>query len=83
MTITQKNPPVGAQRRRYDALIAAVIAAAGEWIAVPVDAEIAGRNRYQKQSSIYQAAAGRNVRVQTTVQQNEIFIRLLPEVQHA
>jgi hypothetical protein len=84
MIFEKKAPPVEKKRgfsgqfRDYSTLMSEVRANAGQWIAVPLT-EITGRSRKTKQNVILQAARGRKMFVQTSIQEDMLYVRSIAE----
>lgn len=83
MYYKKQDPPVikrrricGENNRSYAALMDAVRDAAGQWLAVPLS-EITGGTKVKKQVNILQAARIRRMRVQTSVQGESVYVRLI------
>ena len=69
------------RRNRYDSVMALIVEAAGQWVSIPFE-ELNGRYPGAKQFSIHQAAISRGRKVETTVQDGRVFVRLIvPAVQ--
>jgi hypothetical protein len=78
MPVELGPPPRDKSRRHaYDSLFATLTATApGEWASLPLD-EVGGKLIGDKQSSIHVAGANRGCRVQTTVQGERIYARIV------
>lgn len=79
MTVELAAPPKSIDRRSYKKIIAEAVAADGEWLRLSLDEVAPGQSIAVKQSRIWQAAQTRGLKVQTTVQEGAIFIRLRKE----
>jgi hypothetical protein len=55
----------------------AIREAAGVWVRLPIE-EVTGASNARKQTTIHTAAAGRGIRVTTTIQEGRLFARLMP-----
>lgn len=75
MAIEQIAPPKSIERFSYKEIMQKVIEADGEWLRLTLD-EISGTKAVVKQTRIWQAAATRGVKVQTTVQEGFFYVRL-------
>lgn len=79
MTIELAAPPKSIDRRSYKKIVAEVVAADGEWLRISLDEIAPGQSIAVKQTRIWQAAKTRALKVQTTVQEGAIFVRLRKE----
>jgi len=73
-------PPARPHRGRklsYVSFLDQLVEANGEWLSLPL-AEITGIKPHAKQVAIHGAAAVRKIDVQTTVQSDRLYVRLLP-----
>ncbi len=80
---TETNPQVIKLRFSYGPIIQQIIAANGCW--QPIDPEsLAGRIKSNKQKSLWQAAASRGVKIQTTFQADGfLYARVVTEAPDA
>jgi hypothetical protein len=76
MTIEIAVPPKTVDRRTYKRIIEKVVEADGQWLRVTLDEVAPDCPVHVKQSRLWQAASTRGFKIQTTVQEGAIFIRL-------
>ena len=73
-------PPARPHRGRnhsYAPFLDELVLANGGWLSLPL-AEITGSKPHAKQVAIHGAAAARKIHVQTSVQSDRLYVRLLP-----
>jgi hypothetical protein len=70
--------PVGGGK--YQSFMDAIRAAGSAWVSLPLE-EVTGASNARKQTTIHTAAAGRGIRVATTIQEGRLFARLMPNPQ--
>ena len=66
-------------RRNYQPKIQKLLENPQTWLAVRAE-DVAGKNNSAKQIASHQAARNRGLRVQTTVQGEDVFVRLIEPV---
>lgn len=79
MTVELATPPKIVERRSYRKLMDKVVAADGAWLRLSPDEVAPGAPLPHKQGRLWQAAKTRKVKVQTTVQDGELYVRLAME----
>jgi len=78
-------PPVRQHRGRnhsYVVFFKQLLEANGEWLSLPLG-EVAGNKPHMKQVAIHGAAAARGIAVQTSIQSDRLYVRLLPRANSA
>jgi len=77
MTIELAAPPRPVKRHSYKKLMDKVIEADGLWLRISPDELTPDAHR---QGALWQAARTRKIKVQTTIQEGMIYVRLVKEV---
>jgi hypothetical protein len=76
MSIERRTPEAVRTRNQYDVLIQELIKIPGDWIAADLT-DITGRDNASKQRAVIQAASQRGLRIQTSVREGKIFVRMV------